>query len=47
MSMSWSENRIPLSGSCRLIGMIWSENRIPLFGIMPAKQNGAGKLPRR
>jgi hypothetical protein len=24
-----------------------SENRIPLSGIMPAKQNGAGKLPRR
>jgi hypothetical protein len=30
-----------------LIGMIWFENRIPLFGIMPAKQNGAGKFPRR
>jgi hypothetical protein len=25
------------------IGMILSENRNPLFGIMPAKQNGAGK----
>jgi hypothetical protein len=30
------------------MSMSWSENRIPLFWIMArAKQNGAGKLPRR
>jgi hypothetical protein len=25
------------------MGVMLSENRIPRFGIMPAKQNGAGK----
>jgi hypothetical protein len=30
-----------------LLGMILTESRKPLFGIMPAKQNGAGKFPRR